>query len=80
MLKSLSDKLILLLNRFLSSKTGLFIALVGPLAALGAPQAIKTAENIISSNWIQLWALFVLGYMQTQQHKHVKEIHKRVVK
>lgn len=80
------------LDQFLSSKTGLFLALVVPLVVIPMPASVQRLENILSSNWTQLWALFVLGIMAKNQsqkhdelhakvkllHKHVKEVHSKV--
>lgn len=40
------------------------IAIIVPLLAIPAPDYIKAIVVIISSNWIQLWALFALQHTQ----------------
>jgi uncharacterized sodium:solute symporter family permease YidK len=56
-----------ILNQFLSSMTGLYIAIIAPIIVIFMPDSVKSVENILSSNWIQLWALFVLGIMAVRQ-------------
>jgi hypothetical protein len=43
----------------LGSVTGMYLALVVPLVAFGVPVLLKIL-GLVSSYWIQLWALFVL--------------------
>jgi len=44
---------------FLGSLTGMYLALLVPIVAFGVPPLLKVL-GLISSYWIQLWALFVL--------------------
>lgn len=73
-----TDLLVEGLNRVLSSKIGLLIAIIGPLVVIPASQSVKNVENIISSNWTQLWALFVLGIMQSRTAHKVNRVHKHL--
>lgn len=73
MLKRLTDWPIEQLNKFLTSKVGFYVALIGPLAVIPASQGVRNVENLISSNWVQLWALFALGVMQSKHHKKVEK-------
>jgi hypothetical protein len=43
----------------LGSVAGMYLALVVPLVAFGVPPLLKIL-GLISSYWVQLWALFVL--------------------
>jgi O-antigen/teichoic acid export membrane protein len=63
------------LNRFLSSVTGLYIALIVPIVVIWTPLPIQRIENILSSNWLQLWALFVLAIIGNKNSKHIRKIH-----
>lgn len=63
------------LNAFLSSRTGLVISITIPLLVIFMPAKIQQVENILSSNWTQLWALFVLGIMSKQVHTSIKKHH-----
>lgn len=74
-MKTISDKFVQILNNILSSKLGLLLALVIPLIVIPMNQNIRNIENILSSNWVQLWALFVLGIMSKQNGDHIKKIH-----
>ena len=40
------------------------LALIIPLLAIPAPDYIKAIVIILSSNWVQLWALFALQHTQ----------------
>lgn len=40
------------------------LAIIVPLLAIPAPDYIKAIVIILSSNWIQLWALFALQHTQ----------------
>jgi hypothetical protein len=69
------DLFVEVLNRALSSKVALLLAFIGPLVVIPMPETIQRVENVISSNWIQLWALFVLGVMSSRHHEAIKKIH-----
>lgn len=47
------------LTAALGSVAGMYLALVVPLVAFGVPPLLKIL-GLISSYWVQLWALFVL--------------------
>ena len=40
------------------------LAIIIPLLAISAPDWVKAIVIILSSNWIQLWALFALQHTQ----------------
>lgn len=51
-------------NNILGSIIFFDIAIIVPLLAIPAPDYIKAIVIILSSNWIQLWALFALQHTQ----------------
>ena len=61
-------------NHILGSIVFFDMAIIIPLLAIPAPDYIKAIVIILSSNWIQLWALFAL------QHKQKKADEAREVK
>lgn len=73
-----TDAFVVILNGLLGSKTGLVVAFIVPLAVIPLPQGVKTIENILSSNWLQLWALFVLGIITKNTNHKVNRVHKHL--
>ena len=51
-------------NNVLGSIIFFDLAIIVPLLAIPAPDYIKAIVIILSSNWIQLWALFALQHTQ----------------
>jgi hypothetical protein len=51
-------------NHVLGSIVFFDLAIIIPLLAIPAPDYIKAIVIILSSNWIQLWALFALQHTQ----------------
>jgi len=51
-------------NHVLGSILFFDLAIIVPLLAIPAPDYIKAIVIILSSNWIQLWALFALQHTQ----------------
>jgi hypothetical protein len=51
-------------NHVLGSIIFFDMAIIIPLLAIPAPDYIKAIVIILSSNWIQLWALFALQHTQ----------------
>ena len=51
-------------NHILGSILFFDVALIIPLLAIPAPDYIKAIVIILSSNWVQLWALFALQHTQ----------------
>ncbi len=51
-------------NNVLGSVLFFDLAIIVPLLAIPAPDYIKAIVIILSSNWIQLWALFALQHTQ----------------
>ena len=61
-------------NHILGSIVFFDMAIIIPLLAIPAPDYIKAIVIILSSNWIQLWALFALQHTQKKadQAREVK--------
>ncbi len=56
-------------NNILGSIIFFDLAIIVPLLAIPAPDYIKAIVIILSSNWIQLWALFALQHTQKKADK-----------
>lgn len=79
-LKTTSDWFIEKCTNFLSSTLGFWIAFIVPLAVIPFPEAVKQIENILSSNWVQLWALFGMAIIAAKAAHHAKQAHEAVKK
>jgi hypothetical protein len=60
-------------NHVLGSIIFFDMAIIIPLLAIPAPDYIKAIVIILSSNWIQLWALFALQHTQKKADE-VREV------
>jgi hypothetical protein len=74
-LARISDWFIERCTDFLSSTVGFYIAFIVPLAVIVLPKSIKEVENILSSNWLQLWALFGMSIISANGARHAKQAH-----
>lgn len=74
-LARINDFIIGKLTDFLASSLGFWIAFIVPLAVIPLSDSIKQVENILSSNWIQLWALFGMSIIAAKAAHHAKQSH-----